>query len=126
MERCRGRASQRSANGFSVPQKLSDESEVNLEIVLPTVSNTCPRVYAKGIEGKAPHQWSDGALCLYGVAVGVESRANSILSTLALGRSWLKHYDAWRKAGKWPMEEDSQMNDDNFLLVSLNCSTWAC
>ncbi len=92
---------------FRFPEKLADNTEVNLEIVLPHgYPNTCPRVYAKGIEGKAPHQWSDGALCLYGVSVAWDPGKDSILSTLAMGRSWLKHYDVWRKAGKWPKEEE--------------------
>jgi prevent-host-death family protein len=92
---------------FRFPQMLADNAEVNLEIVLPHgYPNTCPRVYAKGIEGKAPHQWSDGALCLYGVSVAWNPGQHSILSTLKLGRSWLKHYDVWRKAGKWPKEEE--------------------
>jgi prevent-host-death family protein len=92
---------------FRFPQKLSDGTSVNLEIVLPHgYPNTCPRVYAKGIEAKAPHQWSDGALCLYGVAVAWNPGEHSIRTTLDLGRRWLKHYDAWRMAGQWPKGEE--------------------
>lgn len=90
---------------FRFPQKLADNSSVDLEIVLPHgYPNTCPRTYVKAIEEKAPHRWSDGALCLYGVAVAWNPGKDSILSTLKLGRSWLRHYDAWRQSGKWPKE----------------------
>ena len=90
---------------FRFPQKLSDNSSVDLEIVLPHgYPNTCPRTYVKAIEEKAPHRWSDGALCLYGVAVAWNPGENSILSTLALGRAWLRHYDVWRQSGNWPKD----------------------
>lgn len=92
---------------FQFPQKLSDDTKVQLEIVLPHgYPNTCPRVYIKGIEGQVPHRWSDGALCLYGVSVAWNPGKHSILSTLALGRNWLRHYDSWRKSRKWPNEEE--------------------
>lgn len=91
---------------FRFPHKLSDNAQINLEIVLPHgYPNTCPRVYAQGVEGQTPHRWSDGALCLYGVSVAWNPGAHSILSTLILSRRWLQHYNAWRKDGKWPKEE---------------------
>jgi prevent-host-death family protein len=90
---------------FRFPQKLADDSEVILEIVLPHgYPSTCPRTYVKEIEGQAPHRWSDGALCLYGVSVAWNPGENSILSTLALGRNWLRNYGTWRETGKWPKE----------------------
>ena len=55
-------------------------------------------------DGQVPHRWSDGALCLYGVSVAWNPGRDTILSTLTLGRSWLRHYDAWRRKGNWPKE----------------------
>jgi prevent-host-death family protein len=91
---------------FRFPHKLADSTEIDLEIVLPHgYPNTCPRTYARALDGKAPHRWSDGALCLYGVATGWNPGKHTILSTLMLGRLWLKHYEVWRQDGKWPKEE---------------------
>lgn len=91
---------------FRFPHKLADNTEIDLEIVLPHgYPNSCPRTYARSIDGEAPHRWADGALCLYGVTMGWNPGKHTILSTLMLGRRWLQHYDAWRQNGKWPKEE---------------------
>jgi len=91
---------------FRFPHKLSDSTEVDLEIVLPHgYPNTCPRTYVRSIGGEAPHRWSDGALCLYGVTMGWNPGKHTIFSTLVLGRRWLNHYDDWRQNGKWPKDE---------------------
>jgi prevent-host-death family protein len=91
---------------FRFPQKLADGREVDLEIVLPHgYPNACPKTYAKAVVENAPHRWSDGALCLYGVMTSWNPGKHTILSTLKLGRLWLQHYDTWRQTGTWPKEE---------------------
>ena len=91
---------------FRFPYELADKTKIDLEIVLPHgYPNTCPRTYAKSLGGEAPHRWSDGALCLYGVTMGWNPGRHTIYSTLMLGRRWLQHYDIWRQDGKWPKEE---------------------
>jgi prevent-host-death family protein len=91
---------------FRFPHKLADDTEIDLEIVLPHgYPNIGPRTYARSVDDGAPHRWSDGALCLYGVTMGWNPGRHTILSTLMLGRRWLKHYDAWRQNGEWPKEE---------------------
>ena len=93
---------------FRFPHKLADGTEVDLEIVLPHgYPNTCPKAYAKSIPEKAPHRWSDGALCVYGVAAAWNPGKHTILSTLNLCRLWLRRYDAWRQTGTWPENEEA-------------------
>ena len=94
---------------FCFTHKLADEAESELTIVLPHgYPNNCPRVYATAIGKKAPHRWSDGALCLYGVMSVWNPGQHTVFSTLRLGRRWLRHYDAWRQTGQWPKPEGSQ------------------
>lgn len=91
---------------FHFPHKMADNTEVNLEIVLPRgYPNTCPKTYVRAIAENAPHRWSDGALCLYGATTFWNPGKHTILSTLKLGRLWLQHYDIWRQQGTWPREE---------------------
>lgn len=91
---------------FRFPQKLTDNTKVDLEILLPHgYPNTCPRTYVKSISGQAPHRWSDGALCLYGVSIAWNPGKHTIFSTLILSRRWLRHYEVWRKSGNWPKDE---------------------
>lgn len=91
---------------FRFPHKLADNTEIDLEIVLPHgYPNTCPKSYVKSVADNAPHRWSDGALCLYGVMTAWNPGKHTILSTLSLCRLWLQHYDVWRNVGTWPKEE---------------------
>ncbi len=93
---------------FRFPLKLADESPVELTIVLPHgYPHSCPRVYANSITENAPHRWSDGALCLYGVMSGWNPGKHTVFSTLLLGRRWLRHFEAWRQTGHWPKDEES-------------------
>lgn len=91
---------------FRFIHELTDGAKMELEVVLPHgYPNACPKVYAKPIEGNAPHRWNDGALCLYGVTIGWNPGKHTILSTLKLCRRWIQHYEVWRKVGTWPKEE---------------------
>lgn len=91
---------------FRFPHKLADNTEIDLEIVLPHgYPNTCPKSYVKSVADNAPHRWSDGALCLYGVMTAWNPGKHTILSTLSLCRLWLQHYEVWRNVGIWPKEE---------------------
>ena len=93
---------------FRFSHTLSDGSVIDIEIVLPHgYPSICPRTYAK-IEGDAPHRWSDGALCLYGVSKAWNPGRDTILSTLKLGRRWLEHFDFWRKSGSWPKGDSNE------------------
>ena len=90
---------------FSFPHKLADNTDIDLEIVLPHgYPNTCPKTYVKSIAENAPHRWSDGALCLFGVTTAWNPGKHTILSALNLSRLWLKHYETWRDRGTWPKE----------------------
>jgi prevent-host-death family protein len=91
---------------FRFPHRLSDNTEIELEIVLPHgYPNTCPKAYARPVDENAPHRWSDGALCLYGVITAWNPGKHTILSTLKLCREWLDHYEAWKVTGAWPKTE---------------------
>lgn len=91
---------------FRFPLKLADETPIEVTIVLPHgYPNTCPRVYANPVPDEAPHRWRDGALCLYGVMSAWNPGKHTVLSTLALAKQWLRHYDAWHQTGHWPKPE---------------------
>jgi len=91
---------------FRFPQKLADETSVELMIVLPHgYPHSCPRVYANPISDNSPHRWKDGALCLYGVMSGWNPGKHTVFSTLKLAKRWLRQHDAWRQTGQWPKEE---------------------
>src|ERR1043165_4122102 len=63
---------------------------IDVKIILPHgYPNTCPRVYADPLSDSAPHRWSDGALCLYGVLTGWNPGRHTSVSTLQLARQWL-------------------------------------
>ena len=92
---------------FKFPEKLDDGASAELSIVLPHgYPNNCPRVYAGAIDEAAPHRWADGALCLYGVMTGWNPGKHTVFSTLKLARRWLRNYEAWRKSGQWPQQEE--------------------
>ena len=93
---------------FRFPEKLDDGASAELSIVLPHgYPNNCPRVYAGAVGEGAPHRWADGALCLYGVMTGWNPGKHTVFSTLTLARQWLRNYEAWRKSGQWPAQEES-------------------
>jgi prevent-host-death family protein len=91
---------------FSFPENLDDGVSAKLSIVLPHgYPNNCPRVYAGAIGEGAPHQWADGALCVYGVMTGWNPGKHTVFFTLKLARQWLRNYESWRKSGHWPQQE---------------------
>lgn len=82
---------------------MLDETAVEVRVVLPHgYPSAPPRVYAALGDGRVPHRWQDGALCLYGVMSGWNPGRHTTLSTLRLTRDWLDHYAVWRTAGTWP------------------------
>lgn len=91
---------------FRFTHETSDNSSIELTVLLPHgYPQSCPRVYANSIGGEAPHRWSDGALCLYGVMAGWNPGKHTVLTTLELARKWVHHYDTWRSTGLWPQPE---------------------
>lgn len=93
---------------FRFPNKLEDGTSVEITVMLPhRYPNNCPRVYVNPIGEVAPHRWTDGALCLYGVMTGWNPGKHTVLSTLKLARQWLHNYQIWRKSGRWPQQEES-------------------
>jgi prevent-host-death family protein len=86
---------------FSV---VADDGEkIAVTILLPHgYPNNCPRVFAEGVDSGAPHRWTDGALCLYGVMTGWNPGKHTVLSTLQLARQWISNYQTWKTSGRWP------------------------
>lgn len=76
---------------------------VEVTIVLPHgYPHACPRVYAAPLPTNAPHRWSDGSLCVFGLVTVWNPGSHTVASTLSLARQWLTHCDAWQKTGQWP------------------------
>jgi prevent-host-death family protein len=74
-----------------------------LTIVLPHgYPNACPRVYADPLDAKAPHRFSDGALCVFGMMTSWNPAKHTAAFALRTARSWLEHYDVWQRTGIWP------------------------
>jgi len=91
---------------FRFPQEMADRTPLELAVVVPHgYPHNCPRVYAKAIPQDAPHRWADGALCIYGVMSAWNPGKHTVFSTLTLARTWLRHYESWRKVGQWPKQE---------------------
>ena len=75
-----------------------------IEVVLPHgYPNVCPRVYVNSIESGTPHCFPDGALCIFGVMASWNPGKHTVCHAVEYARRWLKHYEAWRKSGKWPI-----------------------
>jgi hypothetical protein len=92
---------------FRFAHRLSGGGVAEVRVVLPHgYPNTCPRVYADGLREDAPHRWTDGALCLYGVMSGWNPGKHTVYSTLLLTRQWLCRYEAWLRDGQWPQVGD--------------------
>lgn len=72
-------------------------------ITLPhNYPNACPRVYVDEIKGKAPHRFTDGALCIFGVIGSWNPGKHTALDALENARRWLGRYESWRQTGAWP------------------------
>lgn len=91
---------------FRFLDRLADNAPMEVTVLLPHgYPNSCPRVYASPVSTDAPHRWSDGALCIYGVTVAWNPGRHTVYSTLQLARQWLAHYETWRHSGAWPKAE---------------------
>lgn len=86
-----------------------DKQPITLHVLLPHgYPNACPRVFAEGVDEKAPHRWTDGALCLYGVMTGWNPGKHTALTTLQFARQWVSHYRTWSQSGDWPTTGEAQ------------------
>lgn len=86
--------------GSLQPRPFSQQYRVAVRYKLssyPTV-----KVISPALASKAPHRWSDGALCLYYPKENPWQRdmliATTILPWTAL---WLYYYELWLDTGKW-------------------------
>lgn len=87
-------------------QHAVDDISYEITIVLPHgYPNTCPRVFADPVDAAAPHRFSDGALCIFGVMTSWNPAKHTAYVALNSARRWLEHYGAWRKQGQWPKLE---------------------
>lgn len=90
---------------FALPTANGSTQEVT--ILLPHgYPHSCPKVYVTVLESETPHRWADGALCLYGMLTSWNPGGDTVLSTLQLTRTWLSHYESWRRTGRWPQGEE--------------------
>jgi hypothetical protein len=82
------------------------QEDITVTIVLPHgYPNTAPRVYASPIVDKVPHRWHDGALCIVGAMTTWNPGKHGVNDILALTRTWLQNYAAWRASGRWAEQE---------------------
>ena len=89
-------------------EQTAVDPPIKLHILLPHgYPNACPRIFAEGVDSNAPHRWTDGALCLYGVMTSWNPGKHTVLSTLKLARLWVSHYRSWKQLGHWPTTGDS-------------------
>lgn len=80
-----------------------DSSAYNITVVLPHgYPNSCPRVYADPVSSGAPHRYSDGALCIFGVISAWNPGKHTVSAALDGARLWLKRYETWHEIGEWP------------------------
>ena len=80
-----------------------DRNSYHITIVLPHgYPNVCPRVYADPIESGAPHRFSDGALCIFGVMASWNPGKHTVCLAIESVHRWLEHYEIWRTTGEWP------------------------
>ena len=83
-----------------------DHNSYDITVVLPHgYPNVCPRVYADPIEPGAPHRFSDGALCIFGVLASWNPGKHAVSLAIENAHLWLKHYEIWRMNSEWPKPE---------------------
>jgi prevent-host-death family protein len=83
-----------------------DRGRYDVTILLPhNYPNVCPRVYADPIDSSAPHRFSDGALCIFGVMSSWNPSKHTACDALNNARLWLRNYEIWRRSEKWPKPE---------------------
>lgn len=83
-----------------------ERGSYDITIVLPHgYPHACPRVYVDPLDSGTPHRFSDGALCIFGVMSSWNPGKHTAYTALNNARHWLRHYEIWRKNGKWPKPE---------------------
>lgn len=83
-----------------------DRDPYEITIVLPNgYPNACPRVYADNVDSGAPHRFSDGALCIFGVMTSWNPGKHTARVAVDFAHRWLRHYEVWRANGEWPKPE---------------------
>jgi len=88
-----------------------DFGPYDITVLLPhNYPNTCPRVYVDPVDSAAPHRFSDGALCIFGVMSSWNPGKHTARDALQNARRWLRHYEMWRKSGNWPKPEAMNAN----------------
>jgi len=74
-----------------------------ITIILPhNYPNACPRVYVDSVDESAPHRFSDGALCIFGVMSSWNPAKHTARDALDHARRWIGRYETWRRIGRWP------------------------
>ena len=92
---------------FKFRHRTNRES-YDITIVLPHgYPNACPRVYSNNVESDAPHRFSDGALCIFGVMTSWNPGKHTAWVAVDYAHRWLRHYETWRTNGMWPTPETS-------------------
>lgn len=99
-------------NGVTLDREIYfkfGQGEITIEIVIPNgYPSSCPRVYAHGIDDKAPHRWRDGSLCIFGVMDSWNPGTKSLLDVFELAQKWLRAYGNWKKSGEWKSDNDRE------------------
>jgi len=79
------------------------DNTFSITVMLPhNYPNTCPRVYVNDVDENAPHRFTDGALCIFGVTSSWNPGKHTARDALDSARQWLNRYDTWRHTGFWP------------------------
>jgi len=74
-----------------------------VQITLPhNYPNACPRVYVDAVDERAPHRFTDGALCIFGVMSTWNPGKNTACDALDYARRWIGRYETWKRTGQWP------------------------
>jgi prevent-host-death family protein len=85
---------------------VGDRDRYEVTILLPhNYPNACPRVHADPIDSGAPHRFSDGTLCIFGVMSSWNPSKHTACDALTHAKQWLKNYEIWRKNNEWPKPE---------------------
>jgi prevent-host-death family protein len=92
---------------FSFHEIVGGVNEI-VRIILPHgYPTTAPRILVDPLPKDTPMRWDDGSIQCFGVMEAWDLKKHNVLSTLQLGRRWLKDYKVWRSTEKWPgMEND--------------------
>ncbi|WP_316205135.1 MULTISPECIES: type II toxin-antitoxin system Phd/YefM family antitoxin [unclassified Bradyrhizobium] len=84
------------------------EKAYSIIITLPhNYPNSCPRVYVDDIDQNAPHRFTDGALCIFGVMSSWNPGRHTARDALVNARHWLDRYESWQHTGFWPQMRTS-------------------